>query len=553
MKEQNGTNQSGLDTFEHVVVLMLENRSFDNLLGYLYDDKKGVPKGCKFEGLQGKTIKMPVPKRAKDFDKHKFVEPREAQDYHQPYPDPGEVYQHVNTQIYNHVDNHEEVQGDDPEGNGNIGVEACKMKPPYNIPNPKPTGDKLMKGFVNDYINTLDALGKVKEGKIFNKHTVDYTNPGYDLYNVIMQCFRPEQIPVLTTLAKDFAVFDHWFCSVPSQTWCNRAFWHAGTSGGEVVNPTDECGLKEKGEAMKNWIDKVWSQPNLFQRMKGKNVTHAVYIQDIFSLTSLVTGLFKDENVRYTGKRLCRFKRDLRRGRLPQYSFLEPKFLGQHNDQHPSSAAPSIDDGPTRVGTVLLGERLIYDVYNSIRKSRKYRDKTLFIITYDEHGGCFDHVTPPSAVPPHPDMVGDKGFKFDRLGVRVPMVMISSFIEKNTIVNDQFDHSSFIKTMCEKWRMKGLTDRDKKSNSFGHIFSKKKRKWPKIPKPRVPRVKESTYLNDPLNDLQKSILVAADHLARENQKTTALFMAEAPAVENIQTVGDAMKHLKKIKDLIPGS
>ncbi len=78
---------------------MLENRSFDNLLGNLYNGKEGVPKGKKFEGLQGKTIKMPMPERAKDFDQHKFIEPLVAEDYHQLFPDPGEVYQHVNTQL----------------------------------------------------------------------------------------------------------------------------------------------------------------------------------------------------------------------------------------------------------------------------------------------------------------------------------------------------------------------------------------------------------------------------------------------------------------------
>lgn len=534
MNEQKEPTTHGLDAFEHVVVLMLENRSFDNLLGYLYDDKEGVPEGKKFEGLQHKKIKMPVPERARDFEQHPFVEPHEAVNYHQPYPDPGEVFQHVNTQLFNYVD-------DD-----NIGVEACKMKSPYNIPEFFPLGEDQMKGFVNDYINTLDALPVLKP-TWKDEHPVDYKNPGYDLYNVIMQCYRPEQIPVLATLAKEFAVFDHWFCSVPSQTWCNRAFWHAATSGGEVVNPTDECGLKEKGKAMENWIEKVWSQPNLFERMEDKGVSHAVYIQDIFSLTSLVNGFFKDKHVRYTGKRLCRFKRDIRWGRLPRYSFLEPKFLGQHNDQHPSSAAPSIDDGPTKVGTVLLGEKLIYDVYNILRKSRKYRDNTLLIITYDEHGGCFDHVPPPAGIPPQKDMAGDKDFKFDRLGVRVPMVMVSASIQKNTIINDEFDHTAFIKTMCDKWNLEGLTDRDKKAQSFAHVFSDTKRTLPKIPKPRVKGARESAYLNDPLNDLQKSILVAADYIARKNPKTTALFEIQASPVEQINTVGEAMKHLEKIK------
>ena len=174
---------NGLDTFKNVVVLMLENRSFDNLLGYLYED--GVPEGKKFEGLQDKLTSNPVPKRAIDYKSDKAIEVKKVENYHQSYPDPGEEYQHVNTQLYNHVDL------------DNIGVDQYKMKPPYNIPL-SPSVIPPMTGFVNDYINTLQAL-----------HGIE---PTEEMYGQIMQCFTPEQISVLTTLAKEFTVFDHWFC-----------------------------------------------------------------------------------------------------------------------------------------------------------------------------------------------------------------------------------------------------------------------------------------------------------------------------------------------------
>lgn len=80
--------------FDHVVVLMLENRSFNNLLGSLYED--GVPKGKTFEGLKDKTINMPMSTDANGYKQHPVIEPSQAADYHQPYPDPGEVYQHLN-------------------------------------------------------------------------------------------------------------------------------------------------------------------------------------------------------------------------------------------------------------------------------------------------------------------------------------------------------------------------------------------------------------------------------------------------------------------------
>jgi len=265
---------NGLDTFEHVVVLMLENRSFDNLLGFLYKD--GVPAGKQYAGLQDTPIQMPVPSRASDFDQHKTVPPLVAQDYHQPYPDPGEVYPHINTQLYNHID---------PD---NLKVDASKMKHPYNIPQPQPKTPN-MEGFINDYINTLQAIDCkdckrcwkcIFFGKCDNcKACEGYHNPTFEQYGRIMQCYTPEQVPVLATLAKEFAVFDHWNCSVPSQTWC-----------------------------------------------------------------------------------LDTFKQHLKERRLKQYSFVEPKFTGVHNDQHPSAAEKSIIDGPQRIGTVLLGEHLIWDL-----------------------------------------------------------------------------------------------------------------------------------------------------------------------------------------------
>ena len=554
-----------LDAFENVVVLMLENRSFDNLLGYLYDpkynDKKDVPAGTSvsFAGLQDTDIHMPVPSDAHNPEKNLWLAPRPVADgdYHQPYPDPGEVYQHVNTQLFNHIDDN------------NKKVEACKMHSPYNLQNPSPPAVPNMEGFVKDYINTLQAIkcksckwclkciffGKCKSCKACES----YHKAAYKQYSKIMECYTPSQIPVLTTLAREFAVFDHWYCSVPSQTWCNRAFWHAATSGGKVVNPTDACGIIHKIEAMDEWMDDVWTRDTLFERMKSKDVSHRVYTQEWIALTTLVNGPFKDENTVIMDRDLNRFKDDITNGNLPKYSFVEPRFLGQHNDQHPSSANPSFDDGPTRVGSVLLGEYLIWDVYTTIFNS-DYKDNTLLIITYDEHGGCFDHVPPPppknpsekeKVYPPDPNVSVDKnqmGFGFDRLGIRVPMVMVSAFIEKNTIMNERFDHTSFIKTMSDKWHLDGLTDRDAHANTFEKVFSETKRdSFPQIKEPCIPQKDESIYDNDTLNDLQLSIVKGAHHLAKYHQKLKGT-NKRVPKPLRIKKVKHAKKYLKGLND-----
>lgn len=517
----NQSTNNGLDSFDHVVVLMLENRSFDNLLGYLYTEDE-IPPGKQFEGLNRFHDALPVPPWAKDHEQHPSIAPYAAKNYHQPFPDPGEVYQHVNTQIFNYID---------PD---NCGVSAAKMVPPYNIPQQPPA--KLMQGFIKDYVNTLNALTG-KHGKHFN-------DPDFDMYSVIMQCFKPTQVNVLTTLAKQFAVFDHWHCSVPSQTWCNRAFWHAATSGGKVVNPTDCGGIWQDIKAMVSWVKHVWSQPTLFDRLNDNNISHAVYIEDLFSLTELVNG-FKHDNIIKNGTQLQAFKDDLNNGNLPQYAFLEPKFIGQHNDQHPSSADAGLldDDGPTHAGTVLLGEQLIWDVYTTIFTSQ-YKDNTLLIITHDEHGGCFDHVVPPTLPKELWQPGGQKGFNFDRLGVRVPMVMVSAYLQPNTIINETFEHSSFIKTMCEKWNLDSLTPRDQFARSFADIFSSTKRDhFPPIKEPVIPAESDQDYAADELNDLQKSILLGAHYLCQAKQGKHTL--SDLP--QEIHTVGQAITHLQSLK------
>ncbi len=508
---------NSLDHFENVVVLMLENRSFDNLLGYLYPN--GSPGGQPFEGLQTGDYANPVPPRAQGYDQHKSIAPQRAADYHQPYPDPGEEYQHVNTQLTNYI------------SPGNVDVEAYKMKPPYNSPSPFPY-PAPMNGFVNDYVSNLFATyGKA---------------PTFNQYEVIMQCFQNDQVHVLSTLAQHFAVFDHWHCSVPSQTWCNRAFWNAGTSGGKVINALDEHGSGIEGIAfdvldMASWIKNVWSKPTIFDRMSEKGVSWGVYAPKAYeSLTNIIHGIFTRHPLHLHN--FSTFLTDLENCSLPQYSFLEPQFLDQHNDQHPSAAGD-----PDRVGTVLLGEELILQVYNAIKNSKEYRDKTLFIITHDEHGGCFDHVSPPSAIPPQPGMEGQLGFEFNRLGVRVPMVMVSSYIQPNTIVSDNFDHTSFIKTACNKWGLEGLTDRDKNANSFEAVFSSKMRdKWPEIeidPNLLNSDAPPPDMSNDPLNDLQKSILAGVQFIAKQDKDGVA---AETEKV--ISTVGEAVSFIESVKD-----
>lgn len=513
MENQNQFN--GLDTFEHVVVLMLENRSFDNLLGYLYA-KGEVPAGKTFEGLNTGNYSNPVPPRADGYNEHPTIATSRATDYSVPFPDPGEEYQHVNTQLFNQI-----------IPDSNLGVEQQNMVFPFNLPTPVPS--PTMNGFINDYESNLRAT------------YADGSVPTYDEYKGIMECFQPDQIPAMTTLAKQFAVFDHWFCSVPSQTYCNRAFWHAASSAGKVINPLEEDGSGFPGidgdvKGMASWMKDVWPLPTLFDRMSEKDISWKVYAPIYpLSLTEIIHG-YSLKHPFHTHE-YSRFAEDLQNGTLPQYSFVEPQFLFQHNDQHPSAYKHEL-----ALGTVYLGEELILEVYNAIKNSA-YRDKILFIITHDEHGGCYDHFSPPSGAVPHvPGMVGQCDFGFDRLGVRVPMIMMSSYIQPNTIINEQFDHTSFIKTVCQKWNLDSLTDRDAAAQPFTSVFSSQMRTdWPDLQLAAIPTTDvETNQTDDPLNCLQKAMLTSLLHLEKVHGLGNT-------ATSDIKTIGDMMEFIKRFQ------
>jgi phospholipase C len=414
-----------LKKFDHVVVLMLENRSFDNMAGWLYRKGK-APRGQMFDGVDGKRLSNPIPPGAPEARRKKVPVSRGSLDVSPPV-DPGEEFRHINKQL-------------------------------FGTPTPQPGERAQMQGFVADY---LDVLPK---------------SALYQTYKQIMNAYTPQQVPVLSALAKQYAVCDRWFCSVPSQTWTNRSFFHAATSSGLVDN-----------WPYINWLQN--DTDTIFNRMSEAGLTWGIYFDKatLVSLTMLIhfRKLAKHWNSNFHF--MEKFYEDAANGTLPHYSFLEPRFNnwgGQRNDQHPPYS-------------VAEGEQLIYDVYQALRNGKNW-ERTLFVITYDEHGGCYDHVAPPAAVPPEKNApAGQEGFRFDRLGVRVCTVLVSPFIEPGTVFRAQdalgrevpLDHASMIKTLTERWNLPALTERDKQAADIGAVLSLNKPRTdrPHIPKPRVPK------------------------------------------------------------------
>ena len=502
-----------LDRINHIVVLMLENRSFDNVLGWLYDkDNKPpfdkVPRNQQFDGLAGKNLWNPRPDGAKAFaGKGKVMT--------DPFPDPHEPYDHVYVQMYN------------------------KPIPPGPIPNP--TEPPTMDGFVIDYLNAIQAAGAPKKGcsrilSFFHRGANEMADdPG-----IIMNGFTPDRLPVINGLANAYAVCDHWFSSVPTQTFPNRAFVHAATSSGYVV-----IGWKTGPHAwdigyLLNKTDTVY---NLLSRA---GVDWRIYYGSAFLLCNALLIQEKLWEFVPLGRHffpMDQFLEDAQRPNgLPAYSFIEPNMLcsskyGPENDMHPAFA---ITD--TGLATnVLYGEELIYKVYDALRKSPDW-NSTLLVITFDEHGGCFDHVPPGPCVAPDnrsiaPGQPGYSGFDFKRLGVRVPAVLVSPLIEQGTVCNTVFDHTSIIRTVAKRCaNSENLTQRDLNATDLSEVLT--------LPSPRTdtPDLKRNPPPafdgcgGQPLSGMHYQMLMAA-------AQRVAQHAGKAIDVATLQTTDQAIAEL----------
>jgi phospholipase C len=379
---------SAMEGIEHVIVLMLENRSFDCMLGKLY------PAGPAFAGLTGLESN---PYRRSDGVTPIRVWPSTAIDSYSatiPDPDPGELFKDMNEQLFG-------------PGRG-----RSELPPP-------------MTGFVANFVEQPPA-----------KKPLDPW--------AVMHHFIPDQVRVLSTLAKAFGVSDQWHASAPCQTWPNRFFAHCGTCLG-LVNNTD--------------FPIPFQAPSIFGRLSSCGKSWRVYFHDL-AQSIILADVWYRAVLHY--RFFDQFLADAHEGQLPNYSFIEPRYFGDFslgipNDQHPPH-------------DVMVGEKLIADVYNAVRGSPCWK-KSLLIITYDEHGGCYDHVPPPNAI--SPDGKGPPAFPFTAFGVRVPAVIVSPYMRAGSIVRPApagtardapphpFDHTSIIATLRKLFNLAGsLTARD---------------------------------------------------------------------------------------------
>ncbi|MGC2326144.1 MAG: alkaline phosphatase family protein [Candidatus Sulfotelmatobacter sp.] len=273
----------------------------------------------------------------------------------------------------------------------------------------------------------------------------------------VMKCFAPDQLPVLVALAEEFAICDNWHASIPGPTWPNRVFVHAASSGGLDHSPSNQ--------EIVGW-ETIGGFPlkagSIFDALKRKGVSYRLYAGDDFPMVAALKGISLLDIHHYSD-----FAGDLGKSSFPySYVFIEPSYDVLNEYRNSTSQHPLTD--------ITLGEGLIKETYEVIRKFAVWSTSVL-IITWDEHGGFYDHVTPPTAVAPGDSNPSDKynqyGFTFEQYGPRVPAVVISPLIPKNTIDHRLYDHASVPAMIEAAFGLSPLTARDRQANSPHQLLS----------------------------------------------------------------------------------
>jgi phospholipase C len=392
---------------EHVFVIMLENRSFDHLLGFSgIEGRDQFSNPTKLDGLTGKETNTSA--------KGEVVAASAPAEFLLDHG-PGHEFKDVEEQM-------------------------CGKGGTYSSPTPPP-------GHYDPRINN--------SGYLSNYSIYERKNP-----QRIMKCFSSAQLPVLTTLAKEFVVCDRWFSSMPGPTWPNRFFVHAASSGGLDDSPSFS---REAKSILSDGFK--FDNGTIFDLLDNGKLDWMIYSDDDFPQVLSISGM--RANFAHHFRALKQFKQDVSDPSFSKsYVFIEPdyhaftgKFRGG-NSQHPA------DD-------ITSGERLLKSVYESIRNSPLW-EKSLLVITYDEHGGFYDHVVPPTTVHPGDSVTEPKNnhndFGFRQLGLRVPTVIVSPLVAKGTIDHTIYDHTSILATVEKMFNLGNMTKRDGSANDMRHLF-----------------------------------------------------------------------------------
>ena len=381
---------------KNVVVLVEENRSFDNIAG-------GFTYSNDIDGLVDKTFCNPV----------NFTD-----------PSLGNV---CATPTLANVDS------DDP----NHGVTGVNMEL-FGTFHPTSSSVETMQGFL------------VTQQATFGTTNVSRASESIEF-------FDQKNIPVLQSLAENFVLFDKWFCAVPGPTDPNRAYITSGTSHGHGQN---DAAFSSSAIPVRS----------IFQQLSEKNVSWINYTPFPFFGDAMFYNWTVSSGADLTNLKLqTQFFEDAKAGTLPQFSYINPECCTNQSFHPPGSATN--------------GQIFVKSIYEALRASPQW-EETLFILTFDEHGGFADHVPPPENVPAGDSLLYTETaldgmpftFDFTRLGVRVPTYLISPWVGKSVIEHEGknsgkvYTHTSILAFLAKLWDLDTLTPRVGFSSTFEHLI-----------------------------------------------------------------------------------
>ena len=288
-----------------------------------------------------------------------------------------------------------------------------------------------------------------------------------------MGYFTKEDLPFSCGMAGSFPIADRYFCSAMAQTYPNRRYLIAGTSLG-LINDTFPKPLPPNGV--------------IFEQFNKHGITWKDYYTTLPTL-GVFLPLISDPALAGGLAHIDQFYVDAAAGKLPSFSLVEPDYENQ-SEENPQD--------------VQFGDQFVGKVVNAVMSSPNWA-KTMLIWSYDEHGGYYDHVPPPVAIPPDdvPPALGpgDPPGGFDRYGFRVPCAVVSPYAKKNHVSHTVYDHTSVLKTVEEKWNLPALTRRDANANSLFDMLDLENKpaflKPPKLPAAPNPTLKAGCLTTGP--------------------------------------------------------
>jgi phospholipase C len=452
-----------LDKIENIVVVMLENRSFDQMLGFLKYERK---RPDFVEAGDGAIANVLEKERVEELHYDVLQEDLTLKPYPLPSTfldmDGGHSIQHVARQVFGETLPNQDAR--DKEGN-DVSI-LGKFDPHWpagdaSPRHPHPFLGKKMQGFAYDSFlrchgtGELGGLGleefKERVGRVMGYHPAEHV-PVYDLF------------------ATEFGVCRYWYSSFPGNTWVNRTIAMTGSAARAIRPPKDapEVGPVDPHADHLHWIvdnQMPFDERSFFQTLdahkyKGAPIQWACYAQDVPSLLCIDASYASELKNRVNGKPdrlrpIGKFFEDAEKGTLPHVSWVDPNFMdvgdmsenlfgwnprGEWHQRFIDTEAANDDHPPIDVAH---GQAFLMAITRALMKSPQWT-KTMLIVTYDEHGGFFDHVPPkPNPVPESP--------AFNSLGARVPAFVVSPWVERQLVSETQYDHTSIIKTILMKF------------------------------------------------------------------------------------------------------